>query len=80
MPNKIKYRYRGILFALIMSFTTALIVSGVITFLHSESFTNFLRLWPETFIAAWPIVFVSILVVAPKANKILRLFVEDQPS
>jgi hypothetical protein len=40
MANKIAYRYRVFLFALVMSANTALIVSGIIVYLHSAPHTR----------------------------------------
>jgi Protein of unknown function (DUF2798) len=77
MPNKISSRYRTILFALIMSCNTALIVSGIIIYLHSTPNASFIKQWFSAFITAWPIVFIAILVIAPAVNKFLNLFVED---
>ena len=83
MPKKIAFRYRTLLFAFIMSASTALIVSGIIIFMHTKPhapfFANaFLQLWLGAFITAWPIVFVAILIIAPQVNKLLKLIVEDQ--
>jgi CBS domain containing-hemolysin-like protein len=77
MANKIAYRYRTVLFALIMSASTALIVSGIIIFLRIQPQTNFIQIWFRAFITAWPIVFVAILIIAPLVNKLLNLIVED---
>ena len=77
MPNKIAYRYRTVLFALIMSASTALIVSGIIIFLRIHPQTDFIQIWFGTFITAWPIVFVAIMVIAPMVNNFLNLFVEE---
>ena len=78
MLNKISYRYRPILFASVMSCNTALIVSGIIMYLHTESKVHFVKQWLGAFITAWPIVFIAILIIAPAVNKLLNLFVEDQ--
>jgi Protein of unknown function (DUF2798) len=77
MANKIAYRYRNILFAFIMSASTALIVSGIIIYLRIQPHTNFIQPWLSAFFTAWPIVFVAILIIAPQVNKLLNLFVED---
>jgi hypothetical protein len=77
MAIKVAYRYRGVLFALIMSCCTAFIVSGVIIYLHSESFTDFLHLWAKSFITAWPIVFIAILTIAPLVNRFLDIFFDE---
>jgi hypothetical protein len=77
MANKIPYRYRSILFALVMSCNTALIISGIIIFQRIQPHTHFIKVWLGAFITAWPIVFIAILIIAPVVNKFLNLFVED---
>jgi len=74
--QKIPLRFRTMLFALIMSCNTALIVSGIIIYLHSASHEHYIRQWLGAFITAWPIVFIAILLIAPMVNKLLNLFVE----
>ncbi len=76
MANKIPYRYRTILFALVMSCNTALIVSGIIIYLRSASHEHYISQWLSAFILSWPIVFIAILLIAPMVNKLLNLFVE----
>ena len=78
MKNKIAFRYRNILFALMMSFSTAFIVSGIIIYLHADS-DKLIEKWLGAFATAWPIVFLAILIIAPNVNKLLNLFVEDKP-
>ncbi len=78
MTNKIAYRYRAFLFALIMSASTALIVSGIIIYLHSAHHTRWMMKWLAAFATAWPIVFVAILIIAPLVNRCLNRFVEEQ--
>lgn len=60
-----------------MSFSTALTVSAAITYIRQESMSNFLSIWLSSFITAWPIVFISILVIAPQINKILDKLVNQ---
>ena len=74
MTIKISNRYRRILFAVVMSCCTALIVSGVIIFLQTESLSAFLHAWGTGFLTAWPIVFISILTLAPLVNRLLDNF------
>ena len=76
MANKIASRYRTVLFALIMSASTALIVSGIIIYLRIHPQVHFIQIWLGAFITAWPIVFVAILIIAPLVNRLLDLFVE----
>ena len=77
MAYKIAYRYRTVLFALMMSANTALIVSGTIIFLRTQPHAHFIKLWLGAFITAWPIVFVAILIIVPLVNMLLNLFVEN---
>jgi hypothetical protein len=77
MKTKIGICYRVILFALIMSLNTSLIVSGTVIYLHTQSFAQFIKVWLSSFVVAWPIVFAAILVIAPLVNKFLNLFVEE---
>jgi hypothetical protein len=79
MAIKLSSRYRVVLFAFIMSFKTALIVSGVITFINSPSTKIFLEKWPSNFLLGWPLVFLSIIFIAPLVNKLVSLLVIDQP-
>ena len=79
MTNKIAYRYRVYIFALAMSFFTSIIVSTTIIALRTRSYDLFLQIWPSSFAIAWPIVFVTILMVAPSLNQLINLFVETEP-
>lgn len=78
MTYKIAYKYRTILFAFIMSASTAAIVSGIIIFMHTKSHDHFLAQWLGAFILAWPIVFIAILIIAPLVNKLLNSLVEER--
>jgi hypothetical protein len=76
MTIKLPLRYRSLIFALIMSFNTSMIVSAVIISLHTQTFAQFIRVWPSSFAIGWPLVFVAILIIAPLVNKFLDLFIE----
>ena len=76
MNIKISSRYRAPIFALVMSFNTAMIVSGVITFINTPSINIFLQKWPANFMLGWPLVFISILFIAPQVNRLVDLIVE----
>lgn len=83
MNQKIDIRYRALLFALLMSGCTSLMVSGTIIYLrtqsHStESHSQFAQVWLSSFLIAWPIVFAAILIIAPLINKLINLFVDAQ--
>lgn len=73
---KIAGRYRMVIFAIIMSGSTACIVSGIIISLQMPLTSQFLTQWLTAFLTAWPIVFIAILVIAPLINKLLDLWVE----
>jgi hypothetical protein len=75
MMNKMPLKYRKPLFALVMSASTGLIVSGVIISLHGVVGAAFIQAWLHAFLTAWPIVFVAILVIAPRVDRLLDVFV-----
>lgn len=76
MVIKLTSRYRNVIFAFMMSFSTALIVSGVITFLNTATISLFLEKWPTSFLLGWPIVFLSILFIAPQVNRLVNFIVK----
>lgn len=78
MVNKISFRYRSLIFALLMSATTALIVSGIVTYLQAPAGRSLTAKWMKGFLTAWPIVFTLILIFVPFINKFLNLIVEEQ--
>ncbi len=79
MNIKISSRYRLVVFAFLMSFNTALIVSGVITFINTPSTKIFLNKWLSNFILGWPLVFLSIIFIGPMVNRLVNLLVTDKP-
>lgn len=78
MRNKLAYQYRRLVFAVVMSFTTAFIVSGAISYLHAPPGINFSRIWLSALVTAWPIVFIAILVIAPLVDQLINLFVKPR--
>jgi hypothetical protein len=79
MTIKISSRYRVFVFAFLMSFNTALIVSGVITFINTPSTSIFLQQWPTNFILGWPLVFLSIIFIGPLVNQLVNMLLKDKP-
>lgn len=77
MAKKIPVSYRVYCFAFVMSFFTSLIVSGTVIGLRVSSVALFMQIWPSSFVIAWPVVFVAILIIAPCVNKLLNLLVES---
>lgn len=70
-------RYEFICFALLMSFITSLIVSGVITAIHNPVDFMLIAKWLSGAILAWPIVFVSIFLIAPKLQRFVKSLLKD---
>ena len=73
---KLPGKFERLLFAVLMSLSTALIVSGAIVYMHGVPGSAFLGVWIASFLTAWPIVFLSILLVAPQINKLLNILLE----
>ena len=76
MTIKLSSRYRSVMFALLMSLNTALIVSGVITFINTPSTRIFFDKWPSNFLLGWPLVFLSIIFISPLINRFVNLIVD----
>jgi hypothetical protein len=49
-----------------MSFLTGLIVSGILAALHVGLGHQFISHWLTNLIGAWPIIFISIWLIAPR--------------
>ncbi|MCB5186504.1 DUF2798 domain-containing protein [Methylobacillus caricis] len=77
MARKLSRKYRKIMFALVMSASTSMIVSCIILFSRHVPSRVFLEQWAKAFSIAWPVVFVAILLIAPMVNKLLNLVVEN---
>jgi hypothetical protein len=76
--RKTPNQYKSIIFAFVMSFNTALIVSGVITFINIPTLSLYFEKWTTSFLLAWPLVFVSILTIAPLINRFLDKIFEKK--
>lgn len=76
MAIKLPSRYQTLLFALIMSFSMALLVSGVISLINAPSIGLFLQKWLPAFLMAWPLVFLAIVFIAPLVQRIVNGLVE----
>lgn len=64
-------KLRLLVFAALMSFSTALIVSAAIIFINGVSSDNFFARWLKAVSLAWPLVFLSILTIAPMINRLI---------
>lgn len=65
MNKKIPIRYRVLIFAMVMSFSTSMIVSAMIIGLHTQNFDKFIEIWPTSFLMSWPIVFLDFNLRTP---------------
>lgn len=74
--RRLHSRYRKPLFACVMSATTSLIVSVVILALRGVPAPLFLQQWGHAFITAWPVVFLAIILIAPRIDCLLDWVVE----
>lgn len=62
---------RSLTFAALMSCSTAMLVSAGILYIHGVSIENFFASWLKSVCLAWPMVFVSILTIAPLINRFI---------
>ncbi|CAN4276845.1 hypothetical protein MCEMSEM29_01951 [Methylophilaceae bacterium] len=81
MLNRIK-AVVALMLTTTISISTAMVVSGIIIFMHNKSrapfFAHiFLEQWAGLFMTVWPIAFITILTVAPMVNGPLNLIVKD---
>jgi hypothetical protein len=76
--KKLPHRYRLFVFALFMSSCTAFVVSGVMAYIHAPTRELFYKNWLDSFSLAWPLVFLSIIVIGPALGKFINLFVEQK--
>lgn len=64
-------RLRSLIFAVLMSCSTAMLVSAAILAFHGVPREMFLSNWFKSVLLAWPLVFISILAIAPVINRML---------
>ncbi|MGQ3089842.1 MAG: DUF2798 domain-containing protein [Methylophilus sp.] len=68
---------RQLLFALLMSLVTVNIVSIAILLIHGVPLALLFEKWLTSIVVAWPIVFISILLVAPHLLRLTERLVKD---
>lgn len=68
---------RQLLFALLMSLVTVNIVSISILLIHGVPLALLFEKWLTSIVVAWPIVFISILLVAPWLLRLTERLVKD---
>lgn len=69
---------RSLAFAVLMSCSTAMLVSAAILFIKGVSSDNFFARWLKSVSLAWPLVFVSILTIAPLINRFMDKFFKEK--
>lgn len=80
MSAKIPAKYKMPVFAFVMSFCTGLIVSGVMCGIRYTGNGSFFSIWLNAFLAAWPVVFVCIIILAPLVTRLVDKLVENDAS
>jgi CBS domain containing-hemolysin-like protein len=68
---------RQLLFALLMSLVTVNIVSIAILLIHGVPLALLFEKWLTSIAVAWPIVFISILLVAPWLLRLTERLIKD---
>jgi hypothetical protein len=68
---------RQLLFALLMSLVTVNIVSISILLIHGVPLALLFEKWLTSIAVAWPIVFISILLVAPWLLRLTERLIKD---
>lgn len=69
---------RKLLFAALMSLVTVNIVSLSILLIHHVPMALLFEKWLTSITVAWPIVFISILLIAPWLLRLTEWLVKDQ--
>jgi hypothetical protein len=62
---------RAIAFATLMSLVTSALVSACLTWVRGVDEGQFVSSWIRAVVFAWPLVFLSILFIAPLVNRVL---------
>lgn len=70
---------RKLLFAMLMSLVTVNIVSLSILFMQHVPMERLLEKWLTSITIAWPIVFISILLIAPSLLRLTEWLIKDTP-
>ncbi|MBS0335380.1 MAG: DUF2798 domain-containing protein [Proteobacteria bacterium] len=73
----IPQKYGPMLFGLILSGLMSLLVSGISTFRAVGLSPAMAGLWAGSWLAAWCFAFPAVLLVAPVAQKVVRLLVAE---
>lgn len=74
--KKLPLRYAPVLFALLMSMVMAFIMTALITLINTGFDHRFHVRWAFTFVIAWPLAFVCVLIFAGKVRHVVGLLTE----
>ncbi len=77
--RRLPHRAAPFLFGGLTSCLMSLLVSGVATWRALGLGADFVTIWLRTWLSAWPIAFVALLVVAPTVRRIVAALVEPSP-
>jgi hypothetical protein len=69
--RKIPVKYAPLTFALLMSCAMVIIMSGFITAMNTGIDHTFAKRWFISFLSAWPVAFVCVLLFAGRVRKIV---------
>lgn len=64
-------RHANLLFAALMSLSMAFLMSALITLINRGAGSGYLTAWMQSFITAWPVAFVLVLVLAPLMRRLV---------
>lgn len=69
--NRFGVTLRALIFAVLMSSVTSILVTGFVLLINHADNASFIYKWVKAVILAWPIIFISILFVAPQINRLV---------
>jgi len=68
---KFHHRFAHLLFSLLMSMIVACIVTLILT-LVNFGYQNLIAHWARSFMIAWPIAFISVLLISPRVHSMVK--------
>ena len=68
---KVHHRFAHLLFSLLMSMIVAFIVTGVLAEVNFVR-QDFVLAWARNFAIAWPIAFLSVLLISPRVHRLVK--------
>lgn len=68
---RIPHKYSNLVFSILLSVIMVTIISGSVLVINQGLRPGLASRWLSSFATAWPIAFVSLLIVAPRVRKIV---------